>query len=97
MIKNNIGYNIFFYRNIRLNKKFCFSGIYDLTRLKISLLDPLKIKVLRSLLLNNNLLTSLKNGIFTGLVQLRHLYLYKNRIKYIESEVFQGLPKLEHL
>jgi peroxidase len=54
-------------------------------------------KVLRSLLLNNNLLTSLKNGIFTGLVQLRHLYLYKNRIKYIESEVFQGLPKLEHL
>ncbi|XP_018570500.1 peroxidasin, partial [Anoplophora glabripennis] len=50
-----------------------------------------------SLLLNNNLLTSLKNGAFEGLFHLQHLYLYKNRIKYIEPNVFQGLKKLERL
>ncbi|KAK4877721.1 hypothetical protein RN001_010227 [Aquatica leii] len=54
-------------------------------------------KHIKSLLLNNNLLTELRNGLFTGLVQLRHLYLYKNRIKHIEPDVFQGLLNLEHL
>lgn len=54
-------------------------------------------KNIRSLLLNNNLLTTLNNGVFAGLIQLRHLYLYKNRIKHIQPNVFQGLPKLEHL
>lgn len=52
---------------------------------------------IRSLLLNNNQLTSLKNDAFTGLLQLKHLYLYKNRIKYIDPNIFHGLLKLEHL
>ncbi|KAL3275369.1 hypothetical protein HHI36_020136 [Cryptolaemus montrouzieri] len=52
---------------------------------------------IRSLLLDNNLLTELKNGTFSGLVHVRHLYLYKNKLAHIEPGVFQNLLKLEHL
>lgn len=54
-------------------------------------------KSIKSLLLNDNLLTKLETGVFVGLPSLKHLYLYKNRIKFIEPKVFQGLIKLEHL
>ncbi|KAG5889229.1 hypothetical protein JTB14_006365 [Gonioctena quinquepunctata] len=50
-----------------------------------------------SLLINNNFLTSLKNGVFDGLVSLQNLYLYDNKIQHIDSNVFQGLQRLEKL
>lgn len=76
----------FFFRDLRFNK------IRELQA------DSFKgHRNLASLLLNNNLLTSLKDGTFEGLFHLQHLYLYKNRIKYIEPNVFQGLKKLERL
>ncbi|ROT75796.1 putative Thyroid peroxidase precursor [Penaeus vannamei] len=53
--------------------------------------------LLRFKLLNNNHITRLENGSFTGLRDLRYLYLYKNRIRLIESRVFQHLDKLEQL
>ncbi|GBP89742.1 Peroxidasin [Eumeta japonica] len=52
---------------------------------------------LRSLLLNDNLVTELQDGVFYGLRRLKYLYLYRNRIKFIESNVFQGLTHLEQL
>ncbi|GLH03915.1 Peroxidasin, partial [Gryllus bimaculatus] len=55
------------------------------------------LKKLNTLLLNNNHITRLQNGVFNGLKELKYLYLYKNRMREIESKVFQGLPKLEQL
>ncbi|CAH0547883.1 unnamed protein product [Brassicogethes aeneus] len=52
---------------------------------------------LKSILLNNNLLTGIKNGTFEGLHNLQYLYLYKNRIKHVEPGAFHGLLKLERL
>lgn len=74
--------------------------LLDLRFNKIKQLQPQQFKHhkhIKSILLNNNALIDLQNGIFTGLSQLRHLYLYKNRIKHIEADVFQGLVNLEHL
>ncbi|CAG9821890.1 unnamed protein product [Phaedon cochleariae] len=50
-----------------------------------------------SLLLNNNLLNSLKYGSFDGLLRVQNLYLHDNRIQYIEPNVFQGMNTLERL
>ncbi|KAK9877952.1 hypothetical protein WA026_020172 [Henosepilachna vigintioctopunctata] len=52
---------------------------------------------IRSLLLNNNLLSELRNGTFKSLAHLRHLYLHENTISHIENGVFQSLLKLEYL
>ncbi|KAK5642959.1 hypothetical protein RI129_009126 [Pyrocoelia pectoralis] len=74
--------------------------LLDLRFNKIRQLQPQQFKDhkhIKSILLNNNLLTELQNGVFIGLSQLRHLYMYKNRIKHIEGDVFQGLFNLEHL
>ena len=52
---------------------------------------------LNTLLLNNNHVKRLRNGIFEGLENLQYLYLYKNRIQSIEDQVFVDLESLEHL
>ncbi|XP_052121607.1 peroxidasin [Frankliniella occidentalis] len=54
-------------------------------------------KNLHTLLLNNNHLVRLQNGMFNGLSELRYMFLYKNRIREIDSKVFRGVPKLEQL
>ncbi|XP_071524649.1 peroxidasin homolog isoform X1 [Panulirus ornatus] len=74
--------------------------ILDLRFNKIRTIPPNHLKDLKglhTLLLNNNHISRLQNGSFTGLESLRYLYLYKNRIRVIEKQVFQGLDKLEQL
>lgn len=49
------------------------------------------------LLLNNNKIRRLTNGMFQGLSNIRYLYLYQNEIEEIESHVFDDTPNLEQL
>ncbi|PSN40372.1 Peroxidasin, partial [Blattella germanica] len=55
------------------------------------------LKHLNTLLLNNNHLTRLQNGVFNGLHELRYLYLHFNELVDVESDTFSNLPSLERL
>ncbi|XP_022121552.2 peroxidasin [Pieris rapae] len=69
-----------------------FNNIYDLAPGVFSHLHRL-----RSLLLNDNRLTTIRSGAFHGLRRVKYLYLYRNRISHIDSDVFQGMIHLEQL
>ncbi|CAH0746151.1 unnamed protein product [Diatraea saccharalis] len=67
---------------------------------KIVVIKPLtfvNLRMLRSLLLNDNQIRELISGTFAGLRRLKFLYLYRNRINHVDEDVFNALPHLEQL
>ncbi|XP_050432514.1 peroxidasin [Adelges cooleyi] len=74
--------------------------VLDLRFNKIKDIEPeslAQLTELNTLLLNNNQIDRLQNGVFQNLRKLQFLYLYKNKIEQIEPRVFQNLSGLEQL
>ncbi|KAE8749096.1 hypothetical protein FOCC_FOCC004265, partial [Frankliniella occidentalis] len=54
-------------------------------------------KNLHTLLLNNNHLVRLQNGMFNGLSELRYIYLHYNELEKIAPDTFSAMPSLQRL